>query len=277
MAGERRKGSGGGDSRIFTVDMGAESMEARTPLAWQQRNLNYQQQQQRNQQHAYSSNTIGHVEKANKGVNSGVRRVVEEGAQTVGRGGRRSSSSTTATSSSSAATSKASRPPPPQPQPAAAVQHQQHGLGATWDGEPCPVHHPVMFLPPVATMASMQMPAATMNSMQMPVATMAPMHMPAATLPRRPPAYDNSVVMLMPPMLRPRPLVMPAASDAGPPEPLPMRDPKQTLPRKEGSAASEKPLSKSSDCRGHSVVLWFIISIITIGVLLGAVLRFVMG
>lgn len=101
-----------------------------------------------------------------------------------------------------------------------------------------------------------------------------------ATLPRRPPAYDKNMVMLMPPMMRPRPLVMPAAE--GPPEPLPMRDPKAitaTLPRKEGSAGSEKShhAVKKNGCHGHTVVLWFIITVITIGVLLGAVLRFVMG
>jgi len=97
-----------------------------------------------------------------------------------------------------------------------------------------------------------------------------------ATLPRRPPAYDKNVVMLLPPMMRPRPLVRPAAE--GPPEPLPVRDPKLALPRKEGSASSEKSVAKDSgNCQGHTVVLWFIITIITIGVLLGAVLRFVMG
>ncbi|XP_059468334.1 uncharacterized protein LOC132192399 [Neocloeon triangulifer] len=262
MPAERKKSNNGGgaDSRIFM----AESVESRTPLAWQQRNINYHQQQ--------NNGTLMHTtERQTNKIHSSQQNGnhSSEGQQQAVQGRRSSSITASSSSSSTERASKNSRPvnsAPPVAYPA---------YVGTWDGEPCPVHHLQM----------LQVPPSLPIPQHLSVQGIPPAMLPpsiAATLPRRPPAYEKNMLMLLPPMLQPRPLVVPASE--GPLEPLPVRDPKgihHTLPRKEGSAASEKSVmantGKNNNCQGHTVVLWFIITVITIGVLLGAVLRFVMA
>jgi hypothetical protein len=54
---KRSNNSAGMDSRIFPMEGVGET---RTPMAWQQRNLNYQQQQQQQGQQIYHASTIGY-------------------------------------------------------------------------------------------------------------------------------------------------------------------------------------------------------------------------
>lgn len=73
-------------------------------------------------------------------------------------------------------------------------------------------------------------------------------------------------------MLRPRPLVFPAIpTTPTPPEPLPVREPKASLPPKEVMV----PHSKVRCCRGGCIVLWIILGLILVGALLATALRFV--
>lgn len=146
---------------------------------------------------------------------------------------------------------------------------------STWDGEPCPVHHlhainAIMAPPPPPPAAMILSPMTTMSRRG------TPSYPPS--LPAPPPPTDKGIMMLLPPMMRPRPLVLPA-ENASHPEPLPVRDPKSihtisSTNRKD--SVSLKDIDANA-CEGHTIVLWFIITIITIGVILAAVLRFVMG
>ncbi|KFM70217.1 hypothetical protein X975_19763, partial [Stegodyphus mimosarum] len=158
---------------------------------------------------------------------------------------------------------------------------------ATWDGEPCPVHghgvplfhhqhsvglsnggtlrrhgslfdvrlpyygHPPPFGPPI------QYPAP-----------------PAPVLEKK--SFHGSLQMignpyLLPPLMRPRPFVIPAGA-----EPLPVRDPyKMRTPPASAYAGSKADDAYSVDqvcCKGHLIVLWIILAVVTIGVILGIVL-----
>lgn len=72
---------------------------------------------------------------------------------------------------------------------------------------------------------------------------------------------------LMPPMMRPRPYVYPA-------EPLPTRDPYRSKtpvlqpPKMEQDYYSVDQVC----CKGHLIVLWIILAVVTIGVILGIIL-----
>lgn len=72
---------------------------------------------------------------------------------------------------------------------------------------------------------------------------------------------------LMPPMMRPRPYVYPA-------EPLPTRDPYRSktpvlqAPKMEQDYYSVDQVC----CKGHLIVLWIILAVVTIGVILGIIL-----
>ncbi|KAK7793257.1 hypothetical protein R5R35_010249 [Gryllus longicercus] len=133
---------------------------------------------------------------------------------------------------------------------------------STWDGEPCPVHHMQMpmglLLPPP--------PAQLYPVMAVPLPAPPPPPPPPPLPPPPPPP------VLLPPMLRPRPLVL-AAEAAGRPEPLPVRDPKTSvspLPPKDGAGPPQVHC-----CKGNIIVLWVVLGIICVGILLAVILRFV--
>ena len=139
-----------------------------------------------------------------------------------------------------------------------------------WDGEACAVHYgplpPHHGLPP-------GLPPGMPPPIMLPpsYAIGLPHGMPAMMLaaPGPPPP-----AILLPPMMRPRPLVFPAApTTPTPPEPLPVREPKSTLaslPPKEVLAPRRKIC-----CRGGCIVLWIIVGLILVGALLATALRFV--
>lgn len=70
-----------------------------------------------------------------------------------------------------------------------------------------------------------------------------------------------------PPLMRPRPLVVPAAA-----EPLPVRDPFRRPPGYPPSKMAEDPDYDQVCCKGHLIVLWIILGVVTVGVILGIVL-----
>lgn len=164
---------------------------------------------------------------------------------------------------------------------------------ATWDGEPCPVHGHGHFYPPhhggqppatpqqglPATQASMRRfgsmfdvrpgfyPPLERKSLHGSVSVLnvpppgGPPPLPMGPPPFLPPPH------LMPPMMRPRPYVFPA-------EPLPTRDPFRSKtpvlqpPKMEQDYYSVDQVC----CKGHLVVLWIILAVVTIGVILGIIL-----
>ncbi|XP_021914347.1 pollen-specific leucine-rich repeat extensin-like protein 3 isoform X2 [Zootermopsis nevadensis] len=238
--------------------------DPRTPMAWQHRNINYQQRN-------FYDERFGHAYMGTDGTPATTRtdpyaeEVAMEGMarnqqyQPRSRPRARPTSSSTETSATSYSTAepdtdsqmKFNTTLPFQPdlipgtRPALGTSRSMQSTLSTWDGEPCPVHHvpaPVL-LPPLP-----------------------PPQYSLLALPPPPP-------MLLPPMLRPRPLVL-SAENTAPPEPLPVRDPKSSV-----SPLPPKERKKTSThcCKGHIIVLWIVSSIIFVGVLLGVVLRFVIA
>lgn len=119
-------------------------------------------------------------------------------------------------------------------------------------------------MPPAVMLAPPMGPMGPPPSMGPPMAMAMPVGPPMGP----PPA------ILLPPMMRPRPLVFPAApTTPTPPEPLPVREPKAVLalPPKELMA----PRHKVKCCRGGCIVLWIIVGLILMGALLATALRFV--
>lgn len=91
-------------------------------------------------------------------------------------------------------------------------------------------------------------------------------------LPPMPPAH------LLPPGVRPRPLVIPVGV-----EPLPVRDPSKQqasgapVGAKEGKDGPGGPKGSTDCCKGPLPLVWFIISIVTVGVILGVILGTIFG
>lgn len=167
---------------------------------------------------------------------------------------------------------------------------------ATWDGEPCPVHgHGPHFYPPCpppggtlrryGSMFDMRSPYYAPSAVVPPphAVLLHPPHQP--TLERK--SFHGSVPVLaphsypmpppptpippqfLPPMMRPRPMVFPAGA-----EPLPVRDPyKFRAPPPGYSSKSEDSYSVDQVCcKGHLIVLWIILGVVTVGVILGIIL-----
>uniref|UniRef100_A0A6A7FSW3 Leucine-rich repeat extensin-like protein 2 n=1 Tax=Hirondellea gigas TaxID=1518452 RepID=A0A6A7FSW3_9CRUS len=190
-------------------------------------------------------------------------------------------------------------------------------LAATYDGEPCPVHHSsVMGLPPHMSMPPMMHPgyatmghprrAASIYDMRMissppPPATIygtLPHHMPAP-LPDTRSVVGGSAIMgpaapgaplgippqLLPPMARPRPVVI---GEGGAPEVLPVRGrnekdvsalPTSLLSAKGAAASGDedvKKIKKPFCCHGGACVCWIILSVIVIGIVLTLMLLFIL-
>lgn len=190
-------------------------------------------------------------------------------------------------------------------------------VAATYDGEPCPVHHggmpvpPPMSMPPMPPMvhpgyATMGHPrrSASIYDMRMMMTPAPPPPAIYGTLPMPAPVASDarSVVgstmmstsgapvgipaQLLPPMARPRPLVI---GEGGTPEVLPVRAdnekgatlPKALLASKAAAAAAGgsddgKSLKKPFCCRGGVCVSWIILSVIVIGILLTLMLLFIL-
>ncbi|GAB6033764.1 hypothetical protein CHUAL_013888 [Chamberlinius hualienensis] len=98
---------------------------------------------------------------------------------------------------------------------------------------------------------------------------------PPYTLPPMPPPH------LLPPGMRPRPMVIPASA-----EPLPVRDPNKSKTQSIYSGLGSttnlhvkqyKEKKKIHCCKGPLPLIWFIICIVTMGVLLGVVLGIIYG
>jgi len=190
-------------------------------------------------------------------------------------------------------------------------------LAPTVDGEPCPVHHhppgPPMPMPPPPMPMPMPHPsmvhpgyatmgpprrAASIYDMRM----MSPQPMPNiyGTLPHPPPTVApdtrsvvGSAIMgppgsgvpvgipphLLPPMARPRPLVI---GEGGTPEVLPVRGSqekgaaiaKSIIASKSGD--DEKPVKQKFCCPGGMCVMWTILSFIVFGILLTLMLMFIL-
>ncbi|GFY43218.1 uncharacterized protein TNIN_120021 [Trichonephila inaurata madagascariensis] len=161
---------------------------------------------------------------------------------------------------------------------------------ATWDGEPCPVHgHGVPLFhhqhPMGLSNAGTLRRHGSLFDVRLPYfghPPPPPPHFGPPSLQYPPPplmdkkSFHGSMQMLgnpymMPPMMRPRPFVIPA-----PAEPLPVRDPyKMRTPPASGYAGSKADDTYSVDqvcCKGHLIVLWIILAVVTIGVILGIVL-----
>lgn len=164
---------------------------------------------------------------------------------------------------------------------------------ATWDGEPCPVHGHGPFYPPhhggqppptpqqglSATQASMRRFGSMFDVRPgfYPPLERKSLHGSVSVLNVPPPPAGPPLAMgpppflppphLMPPMMRPRPYVFPA-------EPLPTRDPFRSKtpvlqpPKMEQDYYSVDQVC----CKGHLVVLWIILAVVTIGVILGIIL-----
>lgn len=157
---------------------------------------------------------------------------------------------------------------------------------ATWDGEPCPVHgHGIPLYPGPPGSGTLRRHGSMFDMRS----AYPPPH-PAFLMNHMPPpppmmdkkSFHGSLQMLaggphqipshlLPPMMRPRPFVIPAGA-----EPLPMRDPyKMRTPPPSGYAPSKTEDPYSVDqvcCKGHLIVLWIILAVVTIGVILGIVL-----
>ncbi|XP_015905303.1 uncharacterized protein [Parasteatoda tepidariorum] len=160
---------------------------------------------------------------------------------------------------------------------------------ATWDGEPCPVHghglplfhhqhHPIGH----SNSGTMRRHGSLFDVRLPYYGHHPPPFPPALQYPPPPPShlekksFHGSMQVfpnpyLMPPMMRPRPFVIPAGA-----EPLPVRDPfKLRTPPASGYAGSKADDVYSVDqicCKGHLIVLWIILAVVTIGVILGIVL-----
>ncbi|KAF4532916.1 hypothetical protein B566_EDAN001520 [Ephemera danica] len=264
----QKKKNGGVNARSRPQEVPAlVSSDARTPLAWQHRNHNYQQQQQL---HEHQATYIVHNSSTATDITPRYPTTLRTLATSTSRAPNGKSAAWSRNLASSQRIFYKYRNFRP-------VYLGVNGLPmaptGTWDGEPCPIHHlpgalsiaphppPSMILPPhMATLPSHTMPS----------------YVPPAPTPNK-----GGIYMLLPPMMRPRPLVLPAAEAAsnGQPEPLPIRDPKTNTVTNNlfPSKGNSKTESKSSKCHGHTVVLWFIITVITVGITLVAVLRFVIG
>lgn len=126
-----------------------------------------------------------------------------------------------------------------------------NSMGPVWDRDPCPVHHVAMGM-------------------------ITPTPFPMERLPPPPPmtpiSFGGPITpppILLPPMLRPRPLVVPADTPA-PPEPLPVREPKIAVPD-----FTLEPKPKRYCCKGNIVILWIILSVVCFGILLCVALSFI--
>lgn len=172
---------------------------------------------------------------------------------------------------------------------------------ATWDGEPCPVHgHGPHFYPtqghPAVVSAAQPMrrfgsvfdvrtlpyppppmtPVPTTmdkKSIHGSMSALGPLPMgpppvgpPFVGPPHMGPPYHLPPPAMMPPMMRPRPLVFPAT------EPLPTRDPFRSQAKFQGRPSEDDYSVDQVCCRGHLVVLWIILAVVTIGVILGIIL-----
>lgn len=90
---------------------------------------------------------------------------------------------------------------------------------------------------------------------------------------------------LLPPMMRPRQLVIPAGTE--PMQPLPIREPHKhigrppsslhDLPCKADEEAGGEYEEGGGFCKGHLIVLWIILGVVTLGVVLGIILGIIMG
>ncbi|UYV67478.1 hypothetical protein LAZ67_5000837 [Cordylochernes scorpioides] len=132
---------------------------------------------------------------------------------------------------------------------------------ATWDGEPCPVHGGRG--PP-----SPRHHCGSVMDFMPPHRTLKPYHhgsLPLLAPPPPPSMTPYPPPHLLPPFFRPRPYVIPAAF-----EPLPVRDPfkaRTPLPHHH-YAHSYKGYEEEDDslcCKGHLIVLWIILGVVTCG------------
>ncbi|KAL1420448.1 hypothetical protein MTO96_024272 [Rhipicephalus appendiculatus] len=110
----------------------------------------------------------------------------------------------------------------------------------------------------------------SMSVLNVPPAPLPPVLPPGGRPPLCPPMGPPPFLPpphLMPPMMRPRPYVYPA-------EPLPTRDPYRSKtpvlqqPKMEQDYYSVDQVC----CKGHLIVLWIILAVVTIGVILGIIL-----
>lgn len=154
-----------------------------------------------------------------------------------------------------------------------------------WDREPCPVHGVgPLSLPPPPPLMAMPPPRRAASIYDMRLLSPPPPPGPIyGTLPVRPAGDRRSLAIppqLLPPMARPRPLVV---SEDGTTEPLPVRSP----PDKPGAsltlAASAKLAAddardseKRRGCRGGVCVGLIVLGVVSVGLLLGVLLVFIL-
>ncbi len=157
---------------------------------------------------------------------------------------------------------------------------------ATWDGEPCPVHHqPAVPLAALYGVATPGGPALSMGPSSVisgattvrrarSVAEISnggfagppppPPPPPSATPRLEHKSFHSSLHHLPPPRV--------VVAENGAPSHLPIRDPKNRSPLPpKGNGGKDQDIGC---CSGHFVVIWIILGIITFGILLGIILRF---
>lgn len=137
---------------------------------------------------------------------------------------------------------------------------------ATWDGEPCPVHGHGIPPPPLFHAGTMRRHGSLFDVR--PPALFGPP--PGPLMDKK--SFHGSMQLVntpwyAPPLMRPRPLVVPAGA-----EPLPVRDPFRRPPGYPPSKMAEDPDYDKVCCKGHLIVLWIILGVVTVGVILGIVL-----
>ncbi|KAB7501851.1 hypothetical protein Anas_10207 [Armadillidium nasatum] len=171
----------------------------------------------------------------------------------------------------------------------------------TWDGEPCPIHGigpmslpgphpPPIMMPPHAAFTLPPKKANSIYDMRILAAHPPPPASVGAiygTLPVRPPGIDRRSLVgapagippqLLPPMARPRPIVL---SEGGTAEPLPVRSPPDktsTLPLDVASKMTDtnKDEKHKEKCRGGLCVGMIVMGVICTGLLLGILLVFIL-
>ncbi|XP_046985219.1 RNA-binding protein 12-like [Schistocerca americana] len=221
--------------------------DPRTPMAWQHRNLNYQHQNvySDNSGAVHSAKEVAGIYRepsldpytqtaATHSASKDLHYMVQPQMQSksVPPSTDISSSSSCSDEPDTESCQKYNGTVPVQPM-------------ATWDGEPCPVHHCLGVMSPL------------------PIAMPVPVPVP---LP--PPA------VLVPAPHGPHPLMLQAASPAPSPAPLLPLPVREHLPAVQ-LAPTNKAAVNSHKCAGKAIVLWIVFAVVVVGIILAIILKFV--
>ncbi|KAF0287202.1 hypothetical protein FJT64_014388 [Amphibalanus amphitrite] len=282
----------------------ATSEDARTPIAWQHRDMNYHQHQSYSDRHrSESASRRGPGSVSDQ--TSHTERPPRQAAPVAYRGRPPPQETDASTSASSECSSDTKvtihdrhRGPAVQLVPLAGgggpptIRSAQSvplllgppGAGITWDGEPCPVHHhgppppPMavgpMSLPPPPRAASLyELRVGTPHSAYAPDGPLTTMTVDRKGRPAPPGSALGRPMMppgLMPPMMRPRPIVR---AENGAARELPVRDPRKAslVPPSEPPPQRKEPVK----CGGFKKVMLISLSVIVLGVILAVALIFI--